>query len=110
MPDPTIEIAEEAKDAPVGVFEAIDKLQPTRIVSIDAPTTPQGTTVADEIKNNNVAQVWFDEKTQLWTARLGPEGRGITAQGLRPLDAFAALQLQAHYGGWIFDPSWKPVD
>lgn len=65
--------------------------------------------MADEIKNQNVIQVWKTEDG--WHGRIGPVALGLqTGPHETPIGALAALFREAASGGWIFDPTWQPND
>lgn len=74
---------------------------------------PETKPVADEIRDNNVLSVyrWTDAKGRVkWTARIGPEGRGLSATADQPHEAMADVIHECEWQGWIFDPSWMPKD
>ncbi len=66
--------------------------------------------MADEIERNNVVSVERRPEIELWTASIGPDGRGITAIGMTPTYALINLALECERLGWIFDPSWRTKD
>ena len=79
---------------------------------VDIPAKPaEASPVADEITNANVISVHFDSTLGaggLWVAQIGPADTGLSAEGMTPISAINALSLQAHYGHWSFDKTWKP--
>jgi len=70
--------------------------------------------VADEIENQNLIRVSRRAANgcipAYWTARVGPDPGGLAACGFSGADAVRRLAIRLLDHGWIFDPSWEPMN
>lgn len=59
--------------------------------------------------SENVVQVYYCEKRNIWYARIGPERLGQLGQGLDPHEALAECVSNIYRSQWQFDPKYRPT-
>lgn len=66
--------------------------------------------MADEIQNQNVIRVWWDDNEAGWVAAIGPlDGRELKTVGHSTVwTALGMLREQIECVKWPFDPTWLP--